>query len=144
MAMAGDLAFFNPGPNAAGDATAGHVALMTGNKTFTHAASPLLGVTTGNLDTTTNDFMNIGRLPGLRSGGIINYNNTLANLHRGETVLTAPLTKKLENNVASGGTSHYNVSVEVNNPSTDVDVTRAVMKALELRDKKFGRNRVIG
>jgi TP901 family phage tail tape measure protein len=84
-----------------------------------------------------------GMLPGLRSGGRINYDNTVANLHKGETVLTAPLTKKFENNIASGGNANYNVNVEVNNPTSDVDVTRAVMKALELREKKFGRNRVI-
>jgi hypothetical protein len=82
-------------------------------------------------------------IPGLRSGGKINYDNTLANLHKGETVLTSPLTKTLEKNIASGGNANYNVNVEVNNPASDVDVTRAVMRALELREKKLGRNRVI-
>jgi cell wall-associated NlpC family hydrolase len=143
MAMAGDLAFFNPGPNAAGDGTAGHVALMTGNKTFTHAASPLLGVTTGNLDTTTNEFIKIGRLPGLRTGGKINYDNTIANLHRGETVLTRPLTDKLEKNIASHGDSVYNVNVTVNNPSSELDVKRAVLDAMREREIRLGRNRKV-
>lgn len=84
-----------------------------------------------------------GMIPGLKSGGRINYDNTLANLHRGESVLTAPLTKHFEDSVARGGNAEYNVNVNVYNPSADVDVERAIENVMSRRERKMGRNRVV-
>src|SRR5690606_33719555 len=56
-----------------------------------------------------------GLIPGLRKGGQIRYDNTLANLHKNETVLTAPLTEKFKDGVSnldSGGAVEYNVTVD--------------------------------
>jgi hypothetical protein len=82
-------------------------------------------------------------IPGLREGGRINYDNTIANLHRGETVLTRPLTDKLEKNIASHGDSVYNVNVTVNNPSRELDVKKAVLDAMREREIRLGRNRKV-
>lgn len=85
------------------------------------------------------------RIPQLYKGGTIRYDNTLANLHKGETVLTAPLTEKLQDNVASGLGNTYNVDIDMSNSSFDsqIDFERGVKRALEQIDAKTGRTRVI-
>lgn len=147
MAEAGDLAFFNPGTSGAPAGLPGHVGMMVGRKGFIQAANPSLGVIGSNLSTTTNSFVGIGRLPGLRSGGRINYDNTIANLHKGETVLTAPLTNKFEDNIAAGGKSEYNFNVNINEIKSEVDLERAFMRFTQAyessKDRRMGRNRRI-
>ena len=86
-------------------------------------------------------------IPALRSGATINYDNTLANLHRGETVLTAPLTQKFKDNmdVASGASMNYTVNVNINKANANQDeIEQAVYGALERKERKLGRTRVIG
>jgi hypothetical protein len=84
------------------------------------------------------------QLPGLRTGGNIMFDNTLANLHKGETVLTAPLTQAFQDNVASGGGNEYNVKVEFNGPvNSEIDVERAIRNAMDKAASKNGRKRVI-
>jgi hypothetical protein len=84
------------------------------------------------------------KIPGLRGGGRINYDNTIANLHRGETVLTAPLTKAFAENVAGSTSNVYNLDVDVHNPTSNVDVEKAVLDAMRKHEIRMGRNRRIG
>jgi hypothetical protein len=82
---------------------------------------------------------------GLRSGGRINYDNTIANLHRGETVLTKPLTDKFENNVANSGGNNYNFDVSIGQVNSEVDLERAFEKFVVKHERtqrvKAGRSR---
>lgn len=82
-------------------------------------------------------------IPGLRKGGKINYDNVIANLHKGETVLTAPLTKKFEERVAGETSNVYNLDIDIHNPTSDVDVERAVHRALRNKDRQAGTRRVV-
>lgn len=81
----------------------------------------------------------------LRTGGTIKYDNTPATLHKGETVLTAPLTQKFKENVASGGGDEYNVTIDLRGAyiKEDVDIERAVNAAIDKRENKLGRRRVV-
>jgi cell wall-associated NlpC family hydrolase len=146
-AQAGDLAFFNPGTASAPAGLPGHVGIMTGNTGFIHAANPDLGVLRGDLRTTGNDYVGMGRIPGLRSGGKINYDNTIANLHRGETVLTAPLTKQFEDNVANSGPNQYNFNVDTIELHKELDLEREFMKFTTAherqQERRNGRGRSI-
>lgn len=91
-------------------------------------------------------------VPGLKEGGSILYDNTLANLHKKETVLTAPLSSKLEqgiNNLDNVETSVINnINIEIKgDPSglTKKDITDGVREALEqekkIKDKRTGVRR---
>jgi cell wall-associated NlpC family hydrolase len=146
-AEAGDLVFFNPGSSGAAAGLPGHVGLMTGNTGFIHAANSSLPVLRGDLRTTTNDYVGMGRIPGLRSGGKINYDNTIANLHRGETVLTAPLTKNFEDNVANSGGNNYNFNVDTIELHKEMDLEREFMKFTTAherqQERRNGRGRSI-
>jgi murein DD-endopeptidase MepM/ murein hydrolase activator NlpD len=83
-------------------------------------------------------------IPGLKNGAVIKYDNTLANLHRGESVLTAPLTKQMQD-VASGAKIEYNVNVNVANANaTPDDIDQAVYGALRRHELKMGYGRKIG
>lgn len=137
----GDLAFFNP---EGWSGAAGHVGMMIGGGQFIHAPNPSLPVMRSSLGTTSNEFLNIGRLPGLKSGAsFVKYDDTLANLHRGESVLTAPLTRKFTESFAGPNNSEYNINIIVNDPSSDVDVERAILTAMDKRERKLGRNRTV-
>jgi cell wall-associated NlpC family hydrolase len=146
-AQAGDLVFFNPGTSGAPAGLPGHVGVMTGNTGFIHAANPDLGVLRGDLRTTGNDYVGMGKIPGLRSGGKINYDNTIANLHRGETVLTAPLTKSFEDNVANSGPNQYNFNVDTIELHKEMDLEREFMKFTTAherqQERRNGRGRSI-
>lgn len=145
---AGDILLHNP------DSTGGHAALYIGNGQIQHSANPnkidavdvwggfeqarqILAMANGGLV-----------IPALRKGATINYDNTLANLHKGETVLTNPLTKKLNegiNDLASGGDVSYNVSVNINKANaTAAEIEQAVYSALDKKETKAGRSRVVG
>jgi murein DD-endopeptidase MepM/ murein hydrolase activator NlpD len=81
-------------------------------------------------------------IPQLRKGATINYDNTLANLHKGETVLTAPLTNKLRDNVASSGEVVYNVDIRIDKASaTPQEIDVAVHSALDRHSARVGRRR---
>jgi TP901 family phage tail tape measure protein len=84
---------------------------------------------------------------GLRSGGRINYDNTIANLHKGETVLTKTLSDKLEDNIANLGGNEYNFDVTIENLSSEVDLERAferfVVKHERKQQVRSGRSRRI-
>lgn len=84
--------------------------------------------------------------PALKTGGEVRYDNTLANLHRGETVLTAPLTKHFKDSVANMGSGGDQISIDLRGAyiKEDVDIEKAVEKALQKRDSNRGRSRVVG
>lgn len=76
----------------------------------------------------------------------VNFDNTLANLHKGEAVLTEDINKKFKqgvDNFASGGNSEYNVHVHVNGTNASADEiaqkVMTTMKRLESRKPKSRR-----
>lgn len=81
----------------------------------------------------------------LRKGGEIRWDNTMANLHRGETVLTAPLTKAFKENVATGGGDRYSIAIDLRGAyiKEDVDIEKAVYAAIDKKESKVGRKRVV-
>ena len=146
---AGDILLHDPSSSASG-----HAALYIGNGQIQHSADPnqiasvdvwggfeqarqILAYAKGGLV-----------IPALRKGATINYDNTLANLHKGETVLTNPLTKKLNDGIdglASGGDVSYNVSVNINKANaTAAEIEQAVYSALDKKEVKAGRSRLVG
>jgi hypothetical protein len=89
-------------------------------------------------------YLPLADLPQLYKGGTIQYDNTLANLHKGETVLTKPLTETLSDNVENGFGKQYNVEVHVNGPiNGQVDFEQGVYNALYKLEGKNGRKRVV-
>lgn len=86
-------------------------------------------------------------IPGLRKGGRINYDNTIANLHRGETVLTAPLTSAFEKNVAGGAGNTYNFNVDTIELHKELDLKNEFMKFTKAHERqqeqRTGRSRSI-
>lgn len=81
----------------------------------------------------------------LRRGGKIRYDNTPVIAHKGETMLSARLTKKFENNVASGGGDRYDISIDMRGAviRDEVDIKKAVNAAIDERENKLGRRRVV-
>lgn len=82
----------------------------------------------------------------LRRGGTVKYDNTPALLHSGESVLTKRLTERFEKNV--GGEGHgdsYDMTFDFRGATIreDVDIEKAVEKALNARDARVGRKRVV-
>jgi hypothetical protein len=69
----------------------------------------------------------------------------LVEAHRGETMLTKPLTEKFKQNVANGGGDEYNVTVDLRGAyiKEDVDIEKAVNVAIDKRENKLGRKRVV-
>jgi TP901 family phage tail tape measure protein len=68
----------------------------------------------------------------------IKFDNTLANLHRGEGVLTESQNTKFRNladnidNVAGGRGNEYNINVNVNNPAADAnEIATVVLRAIQ-------------
>lgn len=85
-------------------------------------------------------------IPGLAKGAKINYDNTIANLHKGEAVLTAPITSKFEQlaNRMSYNTGYGDIKVIFTGPvNSEVDVEAGVTAALNKRDLKMGKGRKI-
>ena len=86
--------------------------------------------------------------PGLKVGGEIKYDNTIANLHKDETVLTAPLSKQLREgigNIDAGAGNEYNITMDFRGAVVreEVDIERAVAKVLQAQETKMGRKRTI-
>ncbi|QGH76368.1 tape measure protein [Streptomyces phage Daubenski] len=85
-------------------------------------------------------------IPGLAVGGKIKYDNTIANLHRNEAVLTAPLTAKLENGIDridSGGGNTYNFNINAEAINTEIDFEKVVTKVLNKVESNKGRSRKV-
>jgi TP901 family phage tail tape measure protein len=85
-------------------------------------------------------------IPGLAIGGKIKYDNTIANLHKNEAVLTAPLTAKLENGIDridSGSGNTYNVTINAEAINTEIDFEKIITKTLNKIESNRGRSRVI-
>jgi hypothetical protein len=88
-------------------------------------------------------------MPQLKVGGEIQYDNVVANLHRKETVLTAPLSQKLKdgiNKIDSGMGTKYSVAIDLRGAfvSKEVDIKKAVYDAIDELENKTGRNRTVG
>ncbi|AXH66809.1 tape measure protein [Streptomyces phage StarPlatinum] len=85
-------------------------------------------------------------IPGLLTGGKVKYDNTIANLHKNEAVLTAPLTAKLENGIDridSGGGNTYNFNINAEAINTEIDFEKVITKALNKIESNRGRSRVV-
>jgi len=83
----------------------------------------------------------IGKTPQLMSGGRINYDNTIANLHKGETVLTAPLTQSLEQGIArmeAGGGDTYQFYIDGGAQDPE-QIASAVMRKIEQKKARAGQ-----
>ncbi len=87
-------------------------------------------------------------LPSMKVGGEVKWDNTIANLHKNEKVLTAPLSKKLDiglDNFANGAGNKYTVKVTVNGNEAGLDENKIAelavgkLKAMEKR-KPGGRS----
>jgi murein DD-endopeptidase MepM/ murein hydrolase activator NlpD/chemotaxis protein histidine kinase CheA len=81
----------------------------------------------------------------LRTGGTLRHDNVPVIGHRGETMLDAPLTKKFRENVAGGGGDTYKFVLDFRGATIekDVDIERAVNTAIDKRETKRGRTRVV-
>ena len=87
-------------------------------------------------------------IPQLWKGGHT-MNTGLANLHPKETVLTAPLSAQLKEGIgklAAGDSIGYTVTVDLRGSTiqSDVDIEKAVNKALDKRESRLGRKRTVG
>jgi hypothetical protein len=84
------------------------------------------------------------KVPGLKVGGSVNYDNTLANLHKGEKVLTAPLSASLERGIANMDNSKsvvYNVNVHGAEGQSVKALAREVRLELQKTEMGNGVNR---
>lgn len=85
-------------------------------------------------------------IPGLKVGGKIRYDNTIANLHKNETVLTAPLSAKLErgiDRIDSGAGNTYNFNINAEAINTEIDFEKVIAKALDKMESNKGRSRFV-
>jgi hypothetical protein len=107
------------------------------------------GPTLGHYDHVHTSFMHDGGLvkpPGMRVGGMVNYDNTIANLHKKETVLTAPLSASLQQgikNMEAGNIGGDNINITINAPDTmDVNaLADVVVKKIDYAKRRKGRDR---
>jgi TP901 family phage tail tape measure protein len=83
-------------------------------------------------------------LPQLYRGGKVRFDNTVANLHRGETVLTSRLSSKLENGMVDNSARHeYNLHIHPS-PGMDVDkLADVVVRKIKLTEARQGTARVV-
>lgn len=85
--------------------------------------------------------------PQLDIGGQVLYDNTLANLHKGETMLTKPLSRDLESGIRNldlNRANEYNVEVNFNGPvNSELDIEKAVYAAIEKRERRNGKARKV-
>lgn len=85
----------------------------------------------------------------LRKGAeMVKFDNTMANLHRGESVLTKNLTSKMHEGVdrfANGGDSAYNVTVNINGYDGDKKaLAREVITIVKRESARAPQSRTIG
>jgi murein DD-endopeptidase MepM/ murein hydrolase activator NlpD len=93
----------------------------------------------GGLSSDHNALLTQFNIPGLSKGAEnIRWDNTMANLHKGEAVLTKDISEKFRrgvDNFASGGNNEYTIKVTVMNPQADPDeIAGAVMTAIERKE----------
>lgn len=93
----------------------------------------------------------IDKLPQMFSGGKIRYDNTLANLHKDETVLTEPLSDSLRRGIGTleanvGGTGGDVVQIDLRGAvfHEKIDFQSAVEEVWERKEDRVGRRRVVG
>jgi hypothetical protein len=87
------------------------------------------------------------QLPNLNRGGIIKYDNTLANLHKNEAILTEPLTTSLRENVGSVNNAGDKTVIDlrgayISQQHVD-DIERIIDRHNEKKERRNGRNRKI-
>jgi TP901 family phage tail tape measure protein len=85
-------------------------------------------------------------IPSLDIGGKINYDNVLANLHKDETVLTAPLSAALErgiNQLDSGVNNAYYVDVKIDGSNLSASQLKQVVSEV-FEEKKLKEARKVG
>lgn len=101
----------------------------------------------GNSGNSSGDHLHFGATNGpyawLRRGGKIKYDNTPVIAHRGETMLSERLTKKFENGIGGGDTFHVTLDLRGAMIKEDVDIEKAVNRAIDQRESKVGRKRVV-
>lgn len=87
-----------------------------------------------------------GLIPGLKVGGKILYDNTIANLHKNETVLTAPLSEKLErgiDKIDSGSGNTYNFNINAESINNEIDFEKVITRTLDKIESNKGRSRFV-
>lgn len=85
-------------------------------------------------------------IPGLKTGGRIRMDNTLANLHANESVLTAPLSAKLERGITNMDNSSspvYNININGSGITDPDALANVVVRKLRHIEKTKGPSRVI-
>lgn len=97
----------------------------------------------------TNDMLRNLTVPSMRNGGKVLYDDVLTNLHRKETVLTAPLSEGLERGIKKldkGGNNQYDITVDMRDSTitSNVDVKSAVKEAIFEIEQSAGRKRKVG
>lgn len=89
-------------------------------------------------------------IPGLAVGGIVGFDNTIANLHKDEAVLTAPLSKKLKDgidNIDNTGGGDIHIELAINAPVYGVDHLEEMFATFkrdlkeELKSEEIMKNR---
>lgn len=93
--------------------------------------------------------MNPMNFVSLRKGAEnIRWDNTIANLHRGESVLTEDLSTKFKkgvDNFAEGGKTEYNVTVEVHGETVSADeIAKTVVRTIKREEARKGIRRTAG
>lgn len=111
------------------------------------------GPTLGHYDHVHVSYLHDGGLAGmegLRKGGKIRFDDSVARLHRGETVVDAAGTRSMENAVklltenAGGGGNVYELNINVEGGNIDEQrLAKVVMREIETAELKHGRKRVI-
>lgn len=84
-------------------------------------------------------------IPGLKTGGYT-MSDGLANLHKGETILTAPLSEKLKvgiDNLADGGLTQLTLDMRGATINGIDDLENAIDKILDKKQNRVGRRRTI-
>lgn len=90
-----------------------------------------------------------GLVPSMRTGGKIKLDNTIANLHRGERVLTEPSTRALETAIqefaaSGGGRNSYNLEFNIDGGSIDeAELAKKVVFEIDRMERTKGRKRVV-
>ena len=90
-------------------------------------------------------------IPSMRVGGEVLFDDTLANLHKGEKVLTAPLTSKLDKGIdrLANGDTNSQININLNGVTireeADIDkLAKAVVGAMDQRERRNGRSKRMG
>lgn len=85
-------------------------------------------------------------IPGLKGGGFT-MSDGLAMLHKKETVLTAPLSEKLNqgiDNIADGGLTQLTIDMRGAHINGIDDLEKAIDDIMDKKERRVGRKRVLG